>query len=36
MGLIKALGGAVGGTLADQWLEFFVCDSLEADVLAAK
>ncbi|MCL2721790.1 MAG: SPFH domain-containing protein [Treponema sp.] len=36
MGLIKALGGAVGGTLADQWLEFFVCESLEADVLAAK
>jgi len=36
MGLIKALAGAVGGALADQWLEFFVCESLEADVLAAK
>jgi len=36
MGLIKALAGAVGGSLADQWLEFFVCDSLEADMLAAK
>ena len=36
MGLIKALVGAVGGTLADQWLEFFVCESLEANVLAAK
>jgi len=36
MGLIKALAGAVGGTLADQWLEFFVCESMEADVLAAK
>jgi len=36
MGLIKALAGAAGGTLADQWLEFFVCESLEADVLAAK
>jgi len=36
MGLIKALMGAVGGTLADQWLEFFVCESLDADVLAAK
>jgi membrane protease subunit (stomatin/prohibitin family) len=36
MGLIKALAGAVSGTLADQWLEFFVCESLEADVLAAK
>ena len=33
MGLIKALAG---GALADQWLEFFVCESLEADVLAAK
>jgi membrane protease subunit (stomatin/prohibitin family) len=28
--------GAAGGVLADQWLEFFVCESLEADVLAAK
>jgi membrane protease subunit (stomatin/prohibitin family) len=36
MGLIKALAGAAGGALADQWLEFFVCESLEADVLAAK
>jgi membrane protease subunit (stomatin/prohibitin family) len=36
MGLIKAVMGAVGGVLADQWLEFFVCESLEADVLAAK
>ena len=36
MGLIKALAGAVGGVLADQWLEFFVCESMEVDVLAAK
>jgi len=36
MGLVKALAGAVGGVLADQWLEFFVCDSLDANVLAAK
>ena len=36
MGLIKALTSAVGGVLADQWLEFFVCESLEANVLAAK
>ena len=36
MGLIKALAGAVGGTFADQWLEFFVCESLDANVLAAK
>ena len=36
MGLIKALAGAVGGTFADQWLEFFVCESLDANTLAAK
>ena len=36
MGLIKAAIGAVGGVLADQWKEFFYCDSLEADVLAVK
>ena len=36
MGLIKAAAGAVGGVLADQWKEFFYCDSLTADVLAAK
>ena len=36
MGLIKAIVGAAGGVMADQWLEFFVCESLEADVLAAK
>jgi membrane protease subunit (stomatin/prohibitin family) len=36
MGLIKALGGAVGGQLGDQWKEFFYCDALDADVLATK
>jgi membrane protease subunit (stomatin/prohibitin family) len=36
MGLIKAALGAAGGALGDQWLEFFVCESMEADVLAAK
>ena len=36
MGLIKALAGASGGVMADEWLEFFVCDSLDSDVLAAK
>lgn len=36
MGLIKALAGAVGGTLADQWKEFFYCDSLDRDVLVVK
>lgn len=36
MGLIKAAVGAVGGTLADQWKEFFYCDSMAADVLISK
>ena len=36
MGLIKALTGAVSGTLADQWKEFFYCNSLENDVLVVK
>lgn len=36
MGLIKALTGAVGGQLADQWKEFFYCDALDVDVLATK
>lgn len=34
MGLIKAGIGALGGTLADQWKEVFVCDDLKDDVLA--
>ena len=36
MGLIKAFTGAAGGVLADQWKEYFYCDSLNADTLAAK
>lgn len=36
MGLIKALAGAAGGTLADQWKEFFYCDALPADILMRK
>ena len=36
MGLIRAAFGAAGGTLADQWKEFFYCDALNSDVLVAK
>ena len=36
MGLIKAALGAMGGTLADQWKEFFYCDALEKEVMVAK
>ena len=36
MGLIKAITGAAGGVLADQWKEFFYCDALAPDVLVTK
>ena len=36
MGLIKAGLGAAGGTLADQWKEFFYCDAMDKDVLVVK
>lgn len=36
MGLIKAGIGALGGTLADQWKEFFYCEAMEKDVLVTK
>ena len=36
MGLIKAALGAAGGVLADQWKEYFYCDTMPANVLACK
>ena len=36
MGLIKAISGAVGGVLADQWKEYFYCEALSAETLAVK
>ena len=36
MGLIKAISGATGGVLADQWKEYFYCEALDADTLVAK
>ena len=36
MGLIKAIAGALGGTLADQWKEFFYCEAIPADTLMVK
>ena len=36
MGLIKAISGAVGGVLADQWKEYFYCEAIPANGLATK
>ena len=36
MGLLKAGIGALSGVLADQWRDYFYCDSLDADVLVQK
>lgn len=36
MGLIKAIAGATGGVLADQWKEYFYCDSLDADTICVR
>ena len=36
MGLIKAGMGALDGTLADQWKEFFYCESMPKEVLVTK
>lgn len=36
MGLIKAALGSTGSILADQWREYFYCDSMGADVLVSK
>lgn len=36
MGLLKAGIGAASGVLADQWREYFYCESLDDGVIAAK
>lgn len=36
MGLIKAALGSAGGILADQWREYFYCDSMAENVLVSK
>lgn len=36
MGLIKAAADAIGSMMADQWREYFYCDSLSNDILVIK
>ena len=36
MGLIKAILGAAGGTLADQWKEFFYCEAIDKETLVVR
>ena len=36
MGLIKAAKDAIGSMMADQWREYFYCDSLNNDTLVVK
>ena len=36
MGLIKAIAGAIGGTLSDQWLDLIKCDNMDMDTLMVK
>ena len=36
MGLISTALGAVSGVLADQWKEYFYCDTLPTDVICVK
>ena len=36
MGLIKAAAGAIGGVMADQWKDFFSCESLDEETLVVK
>ena len=36
MGLIKAIGGAIKGVAADQWKEYFYCNSMDDDILVVK
>ncbi len=36
MGLLKAGIGALSGVLADSWRDYFYCDALSSDILAAR
>ena len=36
MGLIRSAVGAAGGVMADQWKDYFYCESLPPDIIAVK
>lgn len=36
MGLLKAGVGALGGVMADQWRDYFYCESMDSNVLVTK
>ena len=36
MGLLRAAKDAIGGLMADQWREYFYCESIPSDVLVIK
>ena len=36
MGLIRAATGAIGGTMADQWLDFFFAEAMPSNVLVMR
>ena len=36
MGLIKAIAGAIGGTMRDQWLDLIKCDNMDMETLMVK
>ncbi len=36
MGLLQAGIGALGGVMADQWREFFYCESIPVEILVRK
>lgn len=36
MGLLRAAKDAIGGLMADQWREYFYCESMPSDVLVTK
>ncbi len=36
MGLIKAIAGAIGGTMKDQWLDLIKCDDMDMNTLMVK